>query len=299
MLCSLLFGRERMILLFDVNQFDWEGLLVDAGLIALKVIGLFITFYIVRAIGSRVMNKAFQEVAKRRNISEGRSLTLHKLAENIFSYVLIFMLVATLFGIFGLPIASLIAGAGVVGLAIGFGAQGLVSDVVTGFFLLLEKQIDVNDYVTVGSFDGIVESVGLRTTQIRSFDGTLNYVPNREITSVSNHSRGNMRALVDIGISYDDNIDHAMEIMQAVCDRVATSNPLVVEGPNVIGVQGLGASDVVLRVIAKTENMEQWGVERQLRKEIKEAFDENNIEIPFPHQVYIHKNQEGTETSSS
>ncbi|MFP3422177.1 mechanosensitive ion channel, partial [Bacillus sp. SIMBA_161] len=92
----------------------------------------------------------------------GRALTLRALADNVFSYVLVFILVATLFGLFGLSVASLIAGAGIVGLAIGFGAQGLVSDVVTGFFLLLEKQIDVNDYVTVGAIDGVVESVGLR-----------------------------------------------------------------------------------------------------------------------------------------
>lgn len=185
--------------------------------------------------------------------------------------------------------ASLIAGAGIVGLAIGFGAQGLVSDVVTGFFLLLEKQIDVNDYVTVGSIDGIVESVGLRTTQLRSFDGTLNYIPNRDITTVSNHSRGNMQALVDIGVSYDQDIDKAIVVLQAACEKAAAENEMIIEGPDVIGVQAFGASDVTLRIIAKAKNGEQWAVERHLRKAIKETLDANGIEIPFPHQVNIRK----------
>lgn len=265
--------------LFNLEKFNWEGLLVNASIITLKVIGVLIAFTIVKAIGRKIMEQTFKKVMSRKEISEGRTLTLHKLAENIFSYALIFILIATLFNIFGLSVASLIAGAGIVGLAIGFGAQGLVSDVVTGFFLLLEKQIDVGDYITVGSFDGIVESVGLRTTQIRSFNGTLNYIPNREIKSVSNHSRGNMRALVDIEISSNDNIDKAIDVMQRVCDRIAKENPLIVDGPNVIGVQSLGSSNTVIRIIAKTENMEQWAVEREIRKAIKEVLDEHRLDI--------------------
>ncbi len=208
-----------------------------------------------------------------------------------FHMFLFFVFITIVISIFGLNATGLIAGAGVVGLAIGFGAQGLVSDVVTGFFLLLEKQIDVDDYITAGSVDGVVEEVGLRTTQIRGFDGTLHYIPNREISSVSNHSRGNMRALVDISISYDDNIDQAIDILQVACDRLAAEDDSIKDGPNVIGVQGLGDSDVVIRIIAKTENMAQWAVERKLRKELKKTLDANNIEIPFPHQVYIEKKE--------
>ena len=283
--------------LFDIGNINWEGLLISTGITVLKIIGIFIAFAIVKAVGNKIIERTFNRLTAKEDITKGRALTLQRLAENIFSYTLLFILVATLFSIFGLSVASLIAGAGIVGLAIGFGAQGLVSDVVTGFFLLLEKQIDVNDYVTIGGIDGIVEAVGLRTTQIRSFDGTLNYIPNRDITSVSNHSRGNMRALVDIGIAYDENIDQAITVIQAACDRVASENPVITDGPNVIGIQALGASDVVLRVIAKTENGEQWGIERELRKVIKEALDANGIEIPFPHQVTIHKNGENPNKS--
>ncbi|MGG0719648.1 mechanosensitive ion channel family protein [Robertmurraya massiliosenegalensis] len=283
--------------MFDIVNIDWEGLLIKGGLIILQIIGVLIAFWLIRRIVRKILDSTFQNVMKRQDISEGRALTLHRLTENICSYALIFVLILTVFSILDIPIASLLAGAGIVGLAVGFGAQGLVSDVVTGFFLLLEKQIDVNDYVTVGNYDGIVEAVGLRTTQIRSFDGTLHYIPNREITSLSNHSRGNMRALVDIGISYADDIDQAVDVMQRACERVAEETPTIVEGPNVLGVQAFGTSDVILRVIAKTVNGEQWTVERLLRKAIKEAFDENGIEIPFPHQVFIQRNADSQQKS--
>lgn len=283
--------------MFDLNRIDWESLAINAAGITLKIIGIIIAYLIIKSIGRRIMDRTFNRILKRKEITEGRALTLHRLAENVFSYVLIFIVIATLFSVLGIPVASLIAGAGIVGLAVGFGAQGLVSDVVTGFFLLLEKQIDVNDYVTVGNFDGIVEAVGLRTTQIRGFDGTLHYIPNREITSLSNHSRGNMRALVDIGVSYDDNIDEVIGVMQEVCAKFAEQTPTIVEGPNVLGVQAFGTSEVVIRVIAKTVNGEQWAVERDLRKAIKEAFDANGIEIPFPHQVLIQKNSNQSEKS--
>ncbi|AND39203.1 MULTISPECIES: mechanosensitive ion channel family protein [Cytobacillus] len=281
----------------NLSQINWEALLIDAGLILLKLAAIYFAFLIVKSAGNKIIHKSFEGIGRKERISPGRSKTLQSLAKNIFSYVLIFIFAVTILQIFGIKATAILAGAGVVGLAVGFGAQGLVSDVVTGFFILLERQIDVGDYVTTGSYSGIVEQIGLKTTQIRGFDGTLHYIPNREITSLSNHSRGNMRALVDIGISYDDNIDEAITVLQETCDKIAEVNQAIVEGPNVIGVQTLGSSDVVLRIIAKTENMEQWAVERQLRKALKEALEANGIEIPFPHQVLIQKHA-GSESAA-
>lgn len=272
-----------------LEDIEWSLLMTSAGIIILKLIGIIIAFLVIKAIGKNIIRRMFNRLQVRDNISNGRALTLQSLSLNIFSYVLIFIFIVMIFEVFNYNASALLAGAGVVGLAIGFGAQGLVSDVVTGFFLLLERQIDVEDYVTVAGFDGIVEQVGLRTTQIRGFDGTLHYVPNRAITNVSNHSRGNMRALVDIGISYDDDIDKAIAVLQDVCDKVAADDENIVDGPNVLGVQALGSSDVIIRVLAKTKNMEQWAVERKLRKALKEAFDANGIEIPYPHQVNVEK----------
>lgn len=276
-----------------VNQWfediNWTSFLEGGIEIFGQAVIAIIAFIIAKTIGNKIIKTGFTKMQEQKDISLGRVKTLEKLALNAFSYVLIFVFITIVISIFGLDATGLIAGAGIIGLAIGFGAQGLVSDVVTGFFILLERQIDVGDYVTASGLDGIVEEVGLRTTLIRGFDGTLHFIPNRNISSVSNHSRGNMRALVDMSISYDDNIDEAVKVMQAVCDRIATEDERIVEGPNVVGVQSLGDSDVVLRIVAKTVNMEQWAVERTLRKELKEALDANGIEIPFPHQVYIEK----------
>jgi len=263
---------------------DLEAMLEVALGIGLKLLLLIIAYAIINPIGRKIISKILHSSTNKQKISEARVLTLEKLLINIYSYLLIFIFITMIFGVFELEIGPLIASAGVVGLAIGFGAQGLVSDVVTGFFILLEKQIEVGEYVTAAGYDGIVEELGLRTTQIRSFDGTLNFIPNRHLEGISNHSRGTMRALVDIGISYSDDIDHAMHVLQSVCDSFSADERFV-DGPQVIGVQSLGSSDVVLRVIGQTQNMEQWQCERDMRKAIKEAFDQNGIEIPFPQQV--------------
>ncbi|SER00257.1 mechanosensitive ion channel family protein [Piscibacillus halophilus] len=249
---------------------------------------LILVFIILAPLGRKIISSMMNQVGKNQKLHEGRKKTLEKLLLNIYTYALLIFFTLSLLGMLNMDITPFLAGAGIIGLAIGFGAQGLVSDIVTGFFILLEKQIDVDDYVTAGGVSGIVEELGLRTTQIRGFDGTLHYVPNRNISNVENHTRGNMRALVDIGIAYDENIDEAISVLQQACD-LFREDERVKEGPDVIGVQSLGSSDVVLRIIAQTEKMEQFGVERDIRKACKEALDQAEIEIPFPHQVYIEK----------
>lgn len=267
-----------------------EGVFWTAAVILMvQLIGVLIGYIIVRAIGSKVIHRAFNRMEKQRNMHPGRVKTLSKLAISIFTYILLFIVITITLGLFDLDIAPLIASAGIVGLAIGFGAQGLVSDVVTGFFILLEKQIDVEDYIAIAGIDGIVEEVGLRTTQVRSFDGTLHFVPNREISVVSNYSRGNMQAIVDIGIAYEENVDKAIAVIQGACNRVAEEQGIFKEGPDVVGVNALGASEVTIRIIAKTENMMQWAMQRELLKACKEDLDAHNIEIPYPHQVNVSK----------
>jgi len=277
------------------ESINWADLALKTGEVLAKLIGIYIAYIIVKSIGNKIIYKMFEGLENRKEISITRAKTLQTLVLNFFHYALFFIFIVTVFQVFGYNVTALLAGAGVVGLAIGFGAQGLVSDVVTGFFLLLEKQLDVGDYVTTGNYSGIVEAVGLRTTQIRGFDGTLHYVPNRQIVGLSNHSRGNMQALVDISISYNEDLNRVMSILQEACDQFAKETEEVVEGPDVLGVQNFGTSDVIIRIIAKTKNMEQWAVERKLRKRLKEVLDENGIEIPFPHQVMIHKNEQQKE----
>ncbi|OIJ13321.1 mechanosensitive ion channel protein [Anaerobacillus alkalilacustris] len=272
-----------------IMQYDWSAFILNLTIILVQLIAIILVYWLAKKIGSGLIIKSFSKLQEQQGMHPGRTKTLEKLTINVFTYFLIFILITIVIGIFDYEIAPLIAGAGIIGLAIGFGAQGLVSDVVTGFFILLEKQIEVDEYVSMAGLDGVVEEVGLRTTKLRGFDGTLHFIPNRQIANVSNHSRGTMRALVDISISYDENIDKAMDVLQKSCDEIAKLDETIKEGPNVVGVQSLGDSDVVIRIIAKTENMAQWAVERRLRKALKETLDQHGIEIPFPHQVYIEK----------
>ncbi|UOQ93014.1 mechanosensitive ion channel family protein [Halobacillus shinanisalinarum] len=270
---------------FEFNPSVVVESLITGGL---KILIILIAFAILSPLGKKAISVAINRMGKQRKLTEPRTKTLEKISVNLFGYALLFVLIVMLLSAININIGPLLAGAGILGLAIGFGAQGLVSDIVTGFFILLERQIEVDDYVTAAGYDGIVEEVGIRTTKLRGFDGTLHYIPNRNIAGVSNHSRGNMRALVDIGIGYEDNMDEALEVLTKVAEDFA-EDPRFKEGPSVLGVQSIGTSDIVIRVLGKTANMEQWGVERDMRKAIKEALDGAGIDIPYPHQVNVDK----------
>jgi moderate conductance mechanosensitive channel len=143
-----------------IANFNWGGLLVTIGIGALQIIAIWIAFMIVKGAANKVLERIFNKYSKRNDVSAGRAQTLQSLSKNIVGYVLIFIFFVTVLQIFGIQVTAILAGAGIVGLAVGFGAQGLVSDVVTGFFILLEKQVDVGDYVSTGSFSGIGEEVG-------------------------------------------------------------------------------------------------------------------------------------------
>ncbi|WP_445488520.1 mechanosensitive ion channel family protein [Niallia sp. 03133] len=270
----------------DLINLDWEGLLIKAGVTFLKIVVIILIYIMIKKLASAFITRLFLSFQEKNSISKGRAFTLESLTKNLVSYLLIFVLVVTILQTFGIQATAILAGAGIVGLAVGFGAQGLVSDVVTGFFLLLEKQLDVGDNVIVGNYSGTVEQVGLRTTQIRSGDGTLNYIPNREITTLSNQSRGDMQALVDVMISTENDIPQTLNVLQKVCDSIKKQNPLITDGPNVAGIQTLGTGTITIRIIAKTVNNEQVGIERLLRKEIKEELDRTNIKFA-PSQLIL------------
>src|SRR5699024_8297907 len=188
-----------------ISNIEWADILRDIIIIIVKLLFIWIAYLIAKSIGNKLIKRSFNKIREKGKISEGRATVLERLMFSVLAYTLVFLVVVIVFGIFGLPISGLIAGAGIVGLAIGFGAQGIVSDVVTGFFILVEKWADVGDYVITADVDGVVEEVGLRTTKIRNYDGILHYIPNRNIENLSNYSRGDMRALVDMGISYNQN----------------------------------------------------------------------------------------------
>lgn len=227
-----------------------------------------------------------------------RRNTLILLLRSALRYVIYFISSIIILSIFNVPIASLLAGAGIIGLAIGFGAQSLVKDIINGFFILFEDQFAVGDYIKIASVDGVVEELGLRTTRIRSFAGEVHIIPNGEISQVTNYSSGSMRVMVDVGVAYEEKPSQIIDILEELAGEIALEKSAVItEGPTVLGVQELAASSVVIRIWAKVKPMEQWQVARYIRQRIKERLDERGIEIAYPHVVLLSKEGSVQETA--
>ena len=192
-------------------------------------------------------------------------------------------------GLFDISLAPLFAGAGVVGVALGFGAQSVVADFLSGFFMLFEDQYGVGDVVDVGDASGTVEKFSLRTTTLRDVNGTVWHIPNSEIRRVGNKSQIWSRAVLDIDVAYDTDIRRAEGIIQRVADELWRDPEFtggdIIDPPEVWGVERLGADGVTIRLVVKTDPAEQWIVGRELRLRVKEALDEAGIEIPFPQRT--------------
>lgn len=267
---------------------QWLELAMNAAYVGVKILATLIIARIILRFGYLLVDK-FLKAEKEGKIKfdERKIKTLAVLLKSVLKYVIYFIAGVTVLRVFGIPTESIIATAGIGGLAIGFGAQNLVRDVITGFFILFEDQFSVGDYIETAGLTGFVEEMGLRVTKLRSFSGELHIIPNGEINKVTNHTRGNIRALVDVDIAYEEDIDRALKTLNEICQQIAREREDIVEGPTVLGVQELGSSSVVIRIIAKTIPLQQWSVERELRKRIKETFDERGIEIPYPRRVVI------------
>jgi moderate conductance mechanosensitive channel len=194
----------------------------------------------------------------------------------------------TVLGGFGIELGPYIASLGIIGVALGFGAQDLVKDFISGIFMLLEDQYGVGDVVDSGEATGVVEGISLRTTRIRSVDGTLWYVPNGEIRRLGNMSQEWARALLDIGVSYETDVAEASRIISEVAEQMASEDEYVakfLDAPEVWGVQNLGPDSVDIRLVIKTTPGDQWAIARELRARIKRAFDDASVEIPFPQRT--------------
>ena len=228
------------------------------------------------------------QLRERTERASQRAKTLGTLFKSIGTTVIWIVALMMLLGEFDVNLGPLIAGAGIIGVAVGFGAQSLVRDLLTGVFMLIEDQYGVGDVVDLGDAVGTVESVGLRTTRLRDISGTVWHVPNGAIARVGNMSQLWARVPLDLDVAYDTDLDAAMAIIKRVADEVwheQGDDTTVLEEPSVVGVQAFGADAVTLRVMVKTEASEQWATARLLRKRIKQAFDEAGIEIPFPQRT--------------
>lgn len=188
----------------------------------------------------------------------------------------------------GIQIGPLLAGAGIAGLAVGFGAQSLVKDVINGFFLLLENQIRVGDVVDIAGVGGLVEAVNLRTTRLRDLEGRVHIIPNGMIEVATNFTRDWSRALVEIGVAYKEDVDQVIAVLKQVGEEMrndAAFAEIILEPMTVLGLDSFGDSSVNIRLFFKTVPLKQWEVAREFRRRVKKAFDAAGIEIPFPHRT--------------
>jgi len=202
----------------------------------------------------------------------------------IFSFVALLMILGEL----GIQLGPLLATAGIGALAIGFGAQSLVKDVINGFFIILENQYRIGDAIEVAGVSGLVESLTLRRTVLRDLEGRVHIVPNGEIKIVSNLSKEWARSVLDIGISYREDLDRVIDVLSRIGKEMESDERFkeaLLEPFHILGVERFGESQLVVRMAVKTAPLKQWEVSRELRKRIKNRFDEEGIQIPYPHRI--------------
>ncbi len=229
--------------------------------------------------GSFIIRKFFEkQKLTKYGVNSKKVNTLSTLLASIFKYAVYLMAVITILSdVLGLK--SVLAAAGVGGIAIGFGAQSLIKDIISGFFIVIEDQYVVGDLITIDSMTGTVEQLELRVTRLRNSNGDLHIIPNGEVKRVTNHTRGDKAVIVDIPVAYSSDLGKAFEAATSACEIAAGEFDTITETPKVVGITDLGKDCLNLRIVAKTLPNEQWGVERRIRRLVKIEFDKEGIEF--------------------
>ncbi len=278
---------------------EWSDVLIGTPLaiIGLILLGLVIRWLLHRVVG-RLARRAERGVLPERVESavaarrKQRAATMSGVLKSIITFVIVAIVGTMVLSEVGVDIAPIIASAGIIGIALGFGAQSLVKDFLAGIFIFIEDQYGVGDVVDVGDANGTVELVTLRMTRLRDINGTVWYVPNGEIVRVGNKSQNWSRAVVDIGVGYAEDLARVQRVLREVAHDLWQDDEfshVIIEEPEVTGVEMLAPDSVTLRVMVKTAPLEQWAVARALRQRIKARFDHEGIEIPFAQRVVWHR----------
>ncbi len=248
-----------------------------------------------RLIGQKIIEHSADQDQTAKLEREKRTKTLVNIVTGVtkvfFTIIILFMILRE----FGLDITPLLAGAGVLGLAIGFGAQNLIKDFLSGFFILLENQFRTGDVIKIKEHAGLVEDFNLRRTVLRDLEGAVHIIPNGEITTLTNLSYGWSRVVLDIGVAYKENLDNVFEALKRAAEELKKDSKVkqfITEEVQILGVEKFEDSQVTVRLIVKTLPLKQWDVVREFRKKIKEVFDKEKIEIPFPHRVVFTRIEE-------
>jgi len=291
-------------LLFDITATleRWFGLfgieLEQVRVVAVKTaflwLAAYVTWRLVRIIADRIVKVADDGLDGRLSHHEKRAQTIASLLKGVGKIViLLFTLILTLNRF--IDIAPLLAGAGILGLAVSFGSQSLVKDVISGFFILMENQFAIGDVIEVAGLSGSVEKMTLRVVMLRDLEGVLHIVPNGQITTVSNKTRGWSRAVLDIGVAYATNVDQAIAVLTEAAATFGDDPEwrARLDGvPEVVGVQSLADNAVNIRVMLRTQPGSQWEVGREFLRRAKNRLDTEGIEIPFPQRT-VHVRHHG------
>ncbi len=251
-----------------------------------RLIGTLVIVFVSLTVLKLIKISLFR-VGRKPSANQRRKKTIAKIILSISKYVIAIIAVLSTLAVWGINVGPALAGLGILGLVIGLGAQKLINDLISGFFIVFEQHFDVGDMVDINGFLGEVIDIGLKTTKLRNFKGEVRIFNNGSISPISNFSRADSAAIVDFGIAYGENIAKATEVLNRELPKIKDELPNLLTEPAVLGVTDLADSSVNLRVMAKTVPMTHWGVERALRQRIKEILDANGIEIPFP-QVVVH-----------
>lgn len=264
-------------------------LVLDSGTVtALRILAIAIASWILIGVLQRSIRLLRLRIAARLDDPEAvkRAETLGRVFRYIIAIVVGTVGAMLALSELGISLAPILGAAGVVGVAVGFGAQSLVKDFFTGFFLLFEDQIRSGDVVKVADHAGFVEEVTLRYVRLRDYDGNVHFVPNGMITSVVNMSRGFAQSVVDVGIAYRENVDEALAVMREVGTALRADPAFarrILDDIEIVGVERWDDSAVILRCRFKVAPLEQWSVRREYLRRLKHAFDMHGIEIPYPH----------------
>jgi len=244
-----------------------------------EIVVIFIVSILVVKVGKILIKKFFENQKKFKfKIDDKRLDTMSTLTISVFKYVIYFGAILIVLSDI-LDLKAVLAAAGVGGIAIGLGAQSLIKDTISGFFILLEDQFAVGDVITVDNMTGTVEHMELRVTRLKHYSGDMYIIPNGEIKRVTNHTRDNKMVIVDIPVAYSSNMEKVNEIVQRVCQEVKEEFSVFTEEPTILGITDLGKSNMNLRITARTFPNEQWAVERRIRMKIKEGFEANGLDF--------------------
>jgi small-conductance mechanosensitive channel len=267
----------------------------DTGARLVRIIGIIVGAYVLlRIIGMAViqMERLVEDAdASVLSESEKRAKTLGKIINSAGFVLVIGISIMMVMSEFGINIMPIITGAGIAGLAVGFGAQNLVRDIISGFFLILEDQIRVGDVAQINGTGGVVEAIKLRTTVLRDLQGVVHIFPNGEIKQVANMTKEYSYYVIDVGVAYKESVDSVMDTLKSIGVELAQDpefSPFILDQLEILGVDDFGDSQVTIKIRIKTKPLKQWMIGRELRRRIKNTFDSKGIEIPFPHvSVYF------------